>query len=512
VESKKAALNISVSIIFRIIIIILSLFVRRYLVFLLGAEANGLYSLYVSILGVLSIAELGLGTAIIYSMYKPIVEKDNKTLTGLYHLYKKYYFVIGLIIFIGGLVVIPFLPYLAKENTGSFDLYLTYFIYLASMVITYLFAYKTSTINAFKNNYITTIIRSIGLIIEAVLQIIVLLVIHSFTGFFMAILIGSIFQWIATDIVFKKKYKNTLTSDYYLPNNVKKEVSKNTKAMFLHKIGGTLSNATSSLLISALISVIVLGKYANYILVMTGMIGLLNLVFSSITSIVGHYFIKHSKEHTLKLFNKVYLVNIIMGFIFLLGFHSTIENIIVIIFGRDQLIDSSIVIFITVSYFIRFMRQTVLLFKDASGNFYHDRYKPLIQGVASILLSLLLIKFMGIIGLLVSHIVTDLFIAHIVEPYVLFKYGFNKSSKDYFLYNYGLVTMFVISVLVINLINYTSTNIWMELLINGSLSIIISIIFITIICLSSRRFREAVKMLLGDLRSFVKEINKKLRR
>lgn len=495
-ENKKAVLNISVSIVFRVIILLLSLFVRRILVTALGAEANGIYSLFVSILGVLSIAEMGFGTAIVYSMYKPIVQKDNKTLTGLYHLYKKFYLLIGAIILFGGLVIIPFLPYLAKENTGQFNLYLTYIVYLFSMVTTYLYAYKTSAINAFKDNYITTIIRSISLIIEATIQIIVLLLFKSFLGFFFAIFIGGIFQWLATIWIFNKKYRDVLTNDYKLSDNIKKEVSKNTKAMFLHKIGGTLSNATSSLLISALISVVVLGKYSNYILVMTGMTGLLNLVFTSITSIVGHYFIKYGKEKTLKQFYKIYTINISIGFLFFLGYHSIIEPLIMVIFGTEQIIESNIVIFITISYFIRFMRQSTLLFKDAAGIFYYDRYKPLIQGLVSIVLSIFLINIIGIIGLLVSHIITDLFIAHIIEPFVLYKYGFNKSPINYYIYNYTIIALFSLSTFAFEIVKYTHVNLWIGLLVNGIISILISFVFILFIAFTFKRFREGIRMLL----------------
>lgn len=506
-DKNKAKINITVSIVFRFVTLIIALFSRRYLVLYLGSEANGIYSLFVSILGFLSIAELGIGTAITFSMYKPIVDDDKQILTGLYNLYRKFYLWIGIIVLIGGLAILPFLPLLAKDNTGEFNLYITYLIFLVSALLTYLYAYKTSFINAHKDNYITTIIRSVGLILEAALQIVVIVVLQSFIGFFLAILVSGLLQWGATNIIFQKKYKSKLSENSVLPDNVKREVTKNTKAMFIHKIGGLLVTTSTSIIISALISVTILGKYSNYILIMTGMSGVLTLIFSSITSIVGHSFATNSVDQVHSQFKKIYSLNFIIGLVLYSGFYAVASNIVFIIFGSDQIVGDDIVLFISINYFILFMRSTTLLFKDASGNFFHDRFKPLFEGILNIVLSLILINSMGILGILLSHIIANLFICHIVEPFVLYKYGFEKPVSKYYFINYLIIILFVINLLLYKRVNvFDFHNPWINLLVNGGVSITISLTTIILLYIFIIPFKKIINgMLKTGFASFRKK-------
>lgn len=496
-DKKRAILNVSTSILFRLLILFASLFSRRYLVLYLGAEANGIYSLFVSILGFLAIADLGLGRAISFSMYKPIVDNDSNTLSGLYCMFKKIYVFIGLVIFTIGLFIIPFLNALAKENSGDLDLYYTYLIFLLSVSITYIYAHKVSLINAYKDNYITTTIRSLGLIFEALMQILIIVVFKSFIGFFFIILVSNFIQWIVINFIFNKSYKHSVAANATLTSSVKSEVLKNTKAMFMHKAGSILSNTSTSLIISTLISVVTLGKYSNYVLIMSGMSGLLMLVFTSITSIIGHSIAKNTSFQIMSQFKKIYVMNVFMGFVFYLGFLSTASDIILIMFGYNQMIDSSIVLYLTISNFILFMRQTTLLFRTASGNFYHDRYKPLIQGFVSIVLSLILVHYIGLIGVLISHIFTDLFIGHTVEPYVVFKYGFKMSPKKYYFINYFVMLTFIVSVAFFEMINKTNiSNRWGQFFVNGFLSIIMSVTILMIPYFTYKPYRTIVNSLI----------------
>ena len=171
-DKRKSIINVSVSIFFRFFMLIGSILVRRFLIQYIGNEVNGLDSLYASLIGFLSVAELGVGSAITFCMYKPIVEQDNSKVAALYQLFTKSYRVIGLIMFAVGVCLIPFLPYLAKDYVElNVDLGLTFFLMLLSIVLSYVFSAKTSLINAYKNNYVTTSISSIGMIVQYALQL-----------------------------------------------------------------------------------------------------------------------------------------------------------------------------------------------------------------------------------------------------------------------------------------------------------------------------------------------------
>lgn len=499
-DKKKALKNILTAILFKVIVLIISLFSRRYLVNILGNEATGLYSLYISIIGFLAVAELGIGTAITFSMYKPIVEGDSDLVSGLYYLYKKVYSIIFFITLIIGLGVTPFLSFIIKEQTGAFNIYITYIIFLLGTLVTYLYGFKTSFIDAHLDKYVTTSILSIGKIIEAVLQIIVLLITKSFILFITSILMSNFIQMIATNIIFNFKYKHLVNDNKHIPKEVKSDVIEKTKAMFFHKIGGLLVLSTDSIIISAFIGISLLGVYSNYTLIMTSMVGILALIFSSIISIIGHSYAKNETSIFYKQFKYIYLVNYILGFVFFLGYYAIIDSIIDVLFGTDFIVNIVIVKAITINHFITFMRNSVNSFKEASGLFYQDRFKPLFEGLVNLVLSLVLVKFWGIIGVLVATIVTNLLITHIMEPYVLYKHGFAASPKKHYVINYLGILLFLITMLSFNYIPFKAfSSIYTTILVKGLVSISISISVLLIIYVISKTVRTLVNDLMKKM-------------
>lgn len=492
----KALLNVASATIFKILIVLITIVSRSILMKQIGEEATGLFSLYTSIIGFLAIVELGVGTAITFSLYKPIVEQKKDIVSALYFLYRKIYFIIGLIILGLGLILIPFIPFFAKNQTGTFNIYFTFFIFLGAQIVTYFYAHKSSFINAHLDNYVTTIIHSLGLIIAAALQILVLLIFKDFTLFLLSILVGNVFQFVLTNIVFSRKYKNLINDNKVLDSDVKNDVIVKVKALFFHRIGGLIINTVDSLIIGAFIGVEILGFYSNYLSIVVGMISVLTLVFSSLTSIIGHSFAKNSKAVVLGQFKLMYLLNFIIGFVAFLGFFMIINPLIESLFTSASILSKDIVFIITISYFIQFMRHSVLTFKDASGLFYEDRFKPLIEGIVKLILSFIFVTFWGIQGLLISTIITNLMITHTVEPYVLFKYGFSHSPKRHYFVNYLLIIIFSVLIYLLNLVEFPiiHSNL-ISILIYGSASVLFSIILLIIAISISKSFRNSFLIL-----------------
>lgn len=495
-DKKKALLNIITSLIFKIILLGVTLFARRYLVNYLGNEANGIYSLFVSIVGFLAVAELGVGSAITFSMYKPIVENDINKVSSLYFLYKKVYLIISLIIAFVGILISPFLNFFAKGNTGEFNLYINYFLFLLSTILTYFYAYKTSFINAYKDNFITTTIRSLGQILEGIIQIITLIYFRSFELFFISIVFSNLLQWVLTNLIFNRNYKNRIIDYKFLEPELIKEVVEKTKAMFFHKIGGLLVNTLNGVIISTFVGIIVLGKYTNYITILAGLSSLLALVFVAITSIIGHSYAKNSKEVFYKQFLKIYAFNLIIGIIFYFGFLAVADDLISIIFSADQVMNRNIIIVLTINYFIQFMRQGTLTFRDASGIFYHDRHKPLYEGVINLGLSLLFVNLLGVSGVIISTIITNLLICHTVEPYVLFKHGFDKNPKKFYIVNYLMFGIFVAGVFLYEILPIPNhINKYLNFLIHGFISVGISVVVLLIIYILIKPIRIQINEL-----------------
>ncbi len=497
-DKRRGTLNIIVSISFKIVILVVAIVVRRFIINYIGNEINGLNSLYVSILEFLSIAELGVGGAITYCMYKPIVENRNEEVSALYHLFKKLYLIIGGIILVGGCFIMLFLPYLAKDyQSAGVNLYLTFGLMLISVVMTYLFSAKTSLINAYKNNYITTAITSVAQIIQDCMQIFVLFYYRSFEGFLICRIIAVAIQWCVTEMFANKKYKYIIKCKAQIDINNKKTVVKNVKAMFAHKIGGILVNTADSLIISAFIGIVVLGKYSNYTTIMVAMTGVITLLFSSLTSVIGHMNVEENVDAIIKYHNFFHIFNFIVGLVFFLGYYSVIDDLIIILFGKDLLLDKTIPFIITINYFIQYMRQATLLFRDATGTFYNDRWKPFVEGTINVVLSILFVNIFpekyNVVGVIIATIITNLFICHIIEPYVLYKYAFKSSAKKYYLQNYLFIVIFVICLTCLHFSMVSFEQKVVELLVNGLISIAISLTICILVLLLSKEVRGYFK-------------------
>lgn len=487
-DIKSGKINVRVSIAFKIITMVMAIFVKRTLIHVCGNEVNGLNALFLSIIGFLSVAELGVGSAIVFCMYKPIVEGDNDKVSALYQLFRKLYLLIGAVIFVGGLAVMPFLPRLAKDYTAlNVDMYLTYLLVLISVTLTYVFSSKTSLINAYKNDYITTTITQSGVILQYVLQIAVLLLTHSFVWYLVCRIIAVAAQWIATEIVARKKYSVIIRKKAALDSETKVTVKKNIKAMFIHKIGYVLVNTVDSLVISAFIGVVSLGRFSNYTMILSSMGSVLVLIFTSLTSVVGHFVVKEDKKAARDYYESFHLLNFFIGIVFYFGYYATINSFIAVFFLPELIEPKSVVMVITMNGFVQFVRRSTLMFRDATGAFYFDRWKPLFEGIVNIILSVLLVNTIGITGVILATIITNLTICHVIEPYVVLKSTFSTSPKTFYFKNYAMILSFAGVLFALDSCMQSTSSRIAEMLLNGCISLAFSFALCAVIALLNKK-------------------------
>ena len=503
-DKKRSLLNVSVSIGFKFVIIILEIFVRRFLIRYVGNEINGLNSLYISILDFLAIAELGVGGAITYCMYQPIVDGDREKTAALYHLFQKLYWIIGAVIVVVGCAIMPLLPYLAKDYAeADVNLYLTFALMLSSVAITYLFSAKTSLINAYKDNYIVNTVSSLGRIVQCGLQMLVLFLTGSFIWYLVCRIISSVLQWVATETIARYKHGDIIKIKSSVDSETKKEVTKNVKAMFMHKIGGILVNTADSIIISSFIGILILGKYSNYTAIVIAMTSVLTLCFTPLTSVVGHMFVEEGRETAKKYCGVFHTLNFVLGMVFFLGYYAVADNLVGVLFGAELELAKSVSFVITLNYFIQFMRQGCMLFRDATGTFYNDRWKPLFEGIINIGLSVLFVcvfpEDYKVVGVIAATIITNLFICHIIEPYVLYKHAFRSGMKQYYVQNYAYILIFGGILAALNFSMVTLENQWLELLANGGIALALSIVPCIAAIVLNRDFSNIMKNILRKI-------------
>ena len=189
-------------------------------------------------------------------------------------------------------------------------------------------------------------------------------------------------------------------------------------------------------------------------------------------------------------------MNFIIATVFFLGYYAIIDDLIAVLFNENLIVAKSISFVITLNEFVQYMRQSTIVFRDATGTFYNDRWKPLIEGLVNIVLSVILVKIVGVVGVIVATIITNLVICHIIEPYVIYSNAFKASPKKHYIRNYGMILLFFISLVSLNFVMQSFDNKWIELLVNGCISVGISALICVIELLLNRNICKQFILLL----------------
>ena len=431
---QSAVKNIAFGQIGNLITQILNFVLRTVFIDYLGDTLNGVNALYTGILSVLSMAELGIGTALNYSLYKPVADKDYEKIKSYMQLYKKAYMIIGIVIAAVGLLLSPFLPWLVKQPEGIAirDLTLYYYIFLFNTVSSYFVAYKYSLVNAEQKNYIQTNILTVTKMITVSLQIVVVLVTGNFYIYLLTAAGVELIQKIFVTVYLNYKYP------YLRDKDVKKltkeetgEIATKTKALVFHKVGDVARLQTDSMIISAFINVTVTGFVDNYNMVLNSIANVVNIFFNSVISGFGNLIATESKERQYQMF-KVYRFAAcwIYGFT-AIGFSILLTPFIVLWKGETRALAYVVVICILVDFYFKGERIVLSNFKTAAGVFEQDKYLALIQGVVNLIISIVLVQSIGLVGVYIGTIVSGL-IANITKPIIIYRVILERPVKGYF--------------------------------------------------------------------------------
>lgn len=414
--------------------IILGFIARTIFIRTLGITYLGVNGLYTNILTVLSLAELGIGTAMNYSLYKPVANKDIEKIKSLMHLYKIVYRMIGVTIGIFGLLLVPVLKYLIQEPGDLIirDLIIYYLIFLFNTVSTYFISYKYSLANAEQKSYIQTNIQFITLFITLMIQIIVLKVYENFLIYLLVGSVVGVLQKIGVHFYLNHRYpylldKNTIS----LTPNDKKEFRKNVIALLYHKIGDISINQTDNIIISTFINITAVGLLSNYNLIIMTVMGFINIIFYSVVSGLGNLIATESKERQYLLFRVYRFMAFWIYGLAILFLIFLLTPFITIWLGKDMVVGKVVITFIMIDCYMKAHRTVLNNFKAAAGIFSADKYITLLQGAVNLIASILLVKFMGLEGVFLGTIISGL-IANLVKPFIIYKVKFQKTVIDYY--------------------------------------------------------------------------------
>ena len=451
---KFAEKNIAFGYIGQMATALMSFILRTIFIAHLSKELLGINSTYTNVLSILSMAELGIGTALNFALYAPVAQNNTGKIKSYMQMYRKAYTVIALIVAAIGLALVPFLPRLVKNpGVSNSELTLYYLIFLFNTVSTYFVSYKYSLCNAEQRNYIQTNINTLTKIITVAIQILVILITENFLLYLMTDAAVQLLQKFFVSRYLDKRYPLLSEKDVEpLSPEETGEIWRKTRALVMHKVGDVARLQTDSLIISSFIQVSVSGLVDNYVLVMGTVTNFVNIIFNSVISSFGNLIATESRQRQYELF-RVYrfFASWIYGFA-VTGFFILLSPLIQLWLGDQWLLPASAVNCILIDLYFKGDRIVLSNFKTAAGVFEQDKYLALIQGAVNLVLSIVLVQKIGLTGIYIGTVVSGL-IANITKPVIIYRVCFDRSAAPYFVETLKYMASMIAVLLICGLIS-----------------------------------------------------------
>ena len=431
-RTKKAAINSLVGIITYLISFLPAMIVRKIFLVQLGEELLGLSSLYKNIISYLSIVEMGIGSAIIFSLYKPFAEGNKIKVKGYIDYYAKFYKIVAVIISLLGIGLLPFLHIFIKDNIDMTKAIIYFVLFLIDTVISYLFSYKLCILNVAQEGYIISIGTAVSKVLIAIFQVIMLKLYSSFFLYISIQIVVNLIYFIVLNVHIDKKYSWLKDTKGKIDKDEKNNLIKNVKALFMHKIGYVVVFGTDNLIISSFINLSSVARYNSYNMIIAAIQGVINTATAAITPSIGNLLVDGDKEKSLSIHKKLFFMNFWIVSFITISLSNTISQFISVWLGKGQLLDVLTVNIILINLYFQLMRSSVEQFKEGSGNYYQDRYAAFIEAFVNLVFSIILVKKIGIAGVFIGTVISNISVVFWVKPLITYKYVFNKPLRNYF--------------------------------------------------------------------------------
>ena len=400
---------------------------------LLGDTYNGMLGFFANIVSVLSLAELGLGTAITFALYKPIAEDDIERLQALMRFYKKVYTYIAGIVFVLGVAILPLLPLLMKEVKSDKLIYLYYFIYLSNTVASYLFIYKSALLNADQRNRIVRLIHMLYTILRNLIEIGVLLLTHNFIAYLFVQLCCTLLNNFTISIIADKLYPWLKKKAENLPKEETKKIFSDVKSVVFYKVGGVLLNNTDNILITLIVGVIAVGYYSNYMMLVSLVMTVLELMFSALSGSVGNLNAGADKERSKTVYNMIGFIGFWIYAFCAISLFVLLDDIVLLWLGKERVLGSIVSLALALNLFVYGLLQGTMVFRNTTSLFRKTKFIILITAGLNIVLSIGMGYAWGIAGIVFATSISRLLTNFWYEPHILHKDIFECSSKGYFI-------------------------------------------------------------------------------
>lgn len=406
---------------------------RTVFIQVLGREYLGLSGLFSNILMMLSLAELGFGEAITFSLYAPLAQGDRQAIRGLMHLFCRVYLAVGAFVLVAGLALTPFLQFFVRDLPNIPGIRWIYALFVINSALSYLNTYKRTLIIADQKQYIVSgYTYGCAICMNAVQTVLLLM-----TGNYILFLLIMVAFTVIENLMLTRKadalypyLKNLATVEP--PKEMTAPIMRNIRAMVYHKVGYILVNGTDNLLMARLVDLGSVGIYSNYLMITNTLESATKIVFSAITASIGNVGATESDDKKLQIFDRINFASM-----WIYGFCSIcllclLTPFITLWVGQSYCFPFVVEFVICLKFLIYGLRQPVNVTKSAFGLYWQDRYKPVAEAIINLVVSIVLGMSLGVFGILMGTVISSVTTNLWIEPLVLYRDGLHAPVRRYF--------------------------------------------------------------------------------
>ena len=475
-RTKNTVKNIKAGMILKVYQMLIPFVVRTIMIYVMGVQYLGLNSLFASVLQVLNLAELGVGSAMVFAMYRPIAHDDKTLICALMRQYRKYYRFIGLVVGVVGLLLTPAIPHLISGDVpAGLNIYTLYLLNLGATVLTYwLFAYKNCLLQAHQRTDVSSVIAVVTYSLQCMLQIIVLVVFKNYYYYVIVSLATQALNNIVTAVVTTRMYPEYRPVGRMNKDEVR-EINRKIKDIFTAKVGSVVLKSSDSIVISSFLGLSILAVYNNYFFIASSIIGGIEIILSSMMAGLGNSYVVETKEKNYKDLEKFTFLFLWLTGVCTCCFLGMYQPFMEIWTGPELMLNFGAVICFATYFFMFTLNRLLSIYKDAAGLWHKDRFRPLITAIANLLLNLWWVKSWGIYGVLLSTVLSMALIGMPWIIYNLFTSFFERSMMRKYINQVLRQALFtaLAGALVCGLCAWLPLNPWVKLVISAVVSVIV---------------------------------------
>lgn len=501
-RTRKSFVNVITSVFTNAVILVTAFVVQKVLVETMGSDYNGINGLFGSIISMMSLADLGIGTAIIYHMYRPVAEKEQSRINSLLHFYKRCYIGISGVVLLIGIIVSFFLPLLVGDVDIPDSIYLIYALFLADCLCSYFLAYKKSLLYADLMNYIPDAIYFVVYLIQNALQIYVLIAFQNFILFLIVKTLGKCVSNLFISLYISRKYP--FTREKHVPpveREVREDIVTKVKGLLYHKLGKILVTGSDSIVITGVIGINAMSLYTNYHLIIGGITALLNRIFETLTNSVGNFLLDSDQERRQEIYKKIDFMNFWCFGCVAAGMYAVLQPLITLWLGEKFLFSKSVVFVLVVNFYLEGMRASVNTFKEAAGIFHEDRRIPVIEAIVNLVVSIVLAKCLGTAGVFLGTIISTAVVYLYSYPKYVCKPLFGMTYRRYVgrTAQHLAVMLFILEITGFCTSKMENWNNWIRMIASGITAVTVFHLIFLLLYGRSGEFRYYINLIKGKI-------------